>query len=442
MRAILSFLIISISLTGFSQTSFSLEQAVNYALANHNSIESAGLDIQDAKYQIRETAAIGIPQVDGSILYNHYLKLKPGLVPEAFFDSLGSTSKLLKLPAFGSRNNFGFGVSFSSLIFDFSYIVGLKAAKRFKDLTHKRLDLTKQQVERNVRDAYIATFIIQVTEETLKKNIKNLEKSIYETQQLYENGFVEQLDVDRLELSANNLNYDLKKLSEQKVVLINVLKFQMGFPIEEELILLDNIESLKDEALAAEVNEEVLDYSKRKEFDVFEIQLELNEMNAQRLRAGYYPNVVAFGEFTEYLEGNRLLQSGGGFWSYSSVIGFQINIPFFDGLEKKNSIQRARINYEKIDLQRDDLIQAVKLEIRNAQLNYKNAISTLNSAKESLNLAEKIYNTTQIKYKEGVGSSIEVTQAESSLYQAQANYNNAVYEILVAKTDLDAAKGN
>lgn len=427
--------VLLISLSAVAQNTFTLDEAIQYALRNHNSIRSAQLDIEDARFQIKETAAIGIPQVTGEITYNHYLKLKESLVPIDFFDPESETIKV----AFGAKNNFSGGLSMSSLVFDFSYIVGLKAAKELKELTQKRLDLTEQQLSNNVRDAYVATFIIQVTEQTLNNNITNLENAIFETQQLYENGFVEQLDVDRLELSLSNLKVDLRKLLEQKEVLLNVLKFQMGYPMNDPIELTDNIETLKMDALSVVIPDGNLDFSMRREMEVFDKQLLLNELNVKRIRAGHYPNLYAFAEYGQFLEGNRIIKNG--VWLNSAFVGFQISIPIFDGFQKKNSVARAQVNYEKIKIQKEDTERAIMLQVKNASVDYRNAVESLEATEKSLNLAEKIYNTTKIKYKEGVGSSIEVTQAEQSLYQAQGNYNNALYELLLAKTNLDKAVG-
>ncbi|MEM7105082.1 MAG: TolC family protein [Bacteroidota bacterium] len=428
-------LFLAASTMSLAQESFTLQEAIEYAQRNHNDIRSAQLNVEDARFQIRETAAIGIPQLSGEITYNHYLKLKESLVPIDFFDPESETIKV----AFGAKNNFAGGLSMSSLVFDFSYIVGLKAAKELKELTQKQLNLSHQQVSNNVRDAYVATFIIQITEETLQKNITNLEKTLYETQQLYENGFVEQLDVDRLELSLSNLGVDLKKLTEQKAVLLNVLKFQMGYPMNDDIVLTDNIETLKQDALSVIIPEGNLDYSMRRELEVFDKQLVLNELNIKRIRAGHYPNLYAFAEYGQYLEGNRIIKNG--VWLNSAFIGFQISIPIFDGFQKKNSVARAQVNYEKIKLQKEEVERAIVLQIKNARVDYRNAVESLEATERSLNLAQKIYDTTKIKYQEGVGSSIEVTQAEQSLYQSQANYNNALYDLLLAKMRLDQAVG-
>lgn len=436
MRYLLSIFFILIVSNGLvAQNSFSLEEAIAYAKKNHTNIKSALLDIEDAKFQIRETAAIGIPQVNGDITYTHYIKLKESLVPTDFFDP---DSETIKVP-FGAKNNFAFGASLSSLVFDFSYIVGLKAAKELKELTQRRLDLTQQQTANNVRDAYVATFIIQITVETLNNNISNLEKTIFETRQLYENGFVEQLDVDRLELSLSNLNVDLGNLMEQKEVLVNVLKFQMGYPLDDEIFLTDNLETLKQDALSAILPDETLDYNLRKEFSVFEKQLLLNELNVKRLRAGYYPNLYAFAEYAQFLEGNRLLKNG--VWLNSAFVGFQLQIPIFDGMQKKNSVARAQVGYEKVMLQKTETERAIILQIKNGKVDFQKAVEMLSATENSLKLAERIFETTKIKYREGVGSSLEVTQSEQSLYQAQANFNNALYELLVAKINLDKAVG-
>lgn len=125
----------------------------------------------------------------------------------------------------------------------------------------------------------------------------------------------------------------------------------------------------------------------------------------------------------------------------TTIVGLQLNVPIFDGLDKAAKIKKSRIDVEKFKLQLQDLERGIELEVKNTRAAYKNAQIRLENQDKNVALAQKILNTTRIKYKEGVGSSLEMTQAEQELYRTQANRMNALYELVVAKADLDKALG-
>ncbi len=427
--------------SSFAQNSFTLEQAMEYAEKHHLNRVLAEKDIEDAKLQIKETSAVGYPQLNGEITFTHYLKLQPTTFPETFLNPAGDPSKIVKGPAFGTKNNFSGSLNLTQLIFDYTYLIGLEAARKLKDLRNVQLEYTTQEIRKNVREAYIGTYIVQIGEETIQKNVESLEKILFETKALYKSGFVEQLDIDRLELSLANLAIESQKLKEQTKILMNVLKFQMGYPMGMELEIADDLKELEQEALQAGVSADPIDLSKRKEFQIFDSRLEINSINIRRLKAEQYPSLAGYGSYNLALVGNKLINSGQAFWLPSSFVGLQVNVPIFDGFRNKRSIQRAQIAYDKIDLEMEAVKRGVILEISNAKVNYSNALQNLVSTKNNIGLAEKIYNTAKIKYKEGVGSSLEITQAEQSLYQSQSNYNRALYDLLVAKAQLDNAMG-
>ncbi|MEO1437990.1 MAG: TolC family protein [Bacteroidota bacterium] len=437
-------LMLCFPLLNFGQESFTLQEAIDYALQNHNSIKNAQLDEMDAKYQIRETAAIGIPQVNAEIGYRYNIQLPVSVLladdfPFPVMDSSGGGSDLIEFPQ-GVKNNFYAGVEVTTLAFDWSYIIGLRAAKKLKELRSQQVELTEQEVRANVRESYLGTFLLDLTQETLENNVSNLEQLLFETQQSYEAGFVERLDVLRLELSLSNLKTELKNLIEQKQVVLNVLKFQMNYPLDQELQLEDDVETLLGSALDVNTAEEI-DFNLRKEIDLVDTQIRLNEDNVKRIRAGYFPNLFLFAGYQQTLQGNSLFRANQAFWRPNSYAGFQINVPIFDGMEKKNSVARAEITIQKFRNQRKDLFNAIKLEVGNARINYLNRLESMNEMQSTLDIAQAIYNSTQVKYQEGVGSSLEVSQAEQALYQAQSNYNRSLYDVLIAKASLDKALG-
>ena len=417
--------------------SMSLQEAIDYAMENNFSIKNAQIQIADAQEQIIERRAFGLPRIDGTINYNYFVQLPGSLVPAQFFDPSAPEDEFTTI-TFGTRNDLQLGLSASSMIFDGSYFVGLRAARAYRNYVEKDLTAKRQEVKNAVTDAYLPVLLLEETRKTLEKNIGTLTKIHDETKALYREGFVEKLDVDRLELSLANLNTELSNIRRQAELVYNGLKFQMGYPLDQPLLASDQIEQLLIPASAEELGNEI-DYRSRPEYQVLELGKQLNELNIQLNRSGYLPSLSAFANYQQSAQGDNLFKNP--FWIPTFIVGFRLNIPIFDGFEKRAKVNRAKLDLAVVENQQKELERAISLEVTNARTAYRSAQSRVDDQRKNLVLAEKIYETTQIKYREGVGSSLELVQAEQSLFQTQQNYIQSLYELLVAKMNLNKALG-
>lgn len=429
----------------FAQATFSLSEAIKYAYDHNLTIKIAKENIADADAQIIERRAIGIPTLNGTINFQHYLRVPVSVLPDQIEEviRLGNGGVLpadySNQAAFVLRNSFNAGLDLNALIFDGSYFTALKASKAFKEYVGDELLAQERSVRDQVVEAYLPPLIVDENLKILNKNITNLEGMLTETKATYEAGFVEQLDVDRLELSLANLRTEVDNLARQKELALNYLKFTMGYPINEPLSISDNLDDLlnlaTDKDLTAPVN-----YLNRPEYRVAQTGMKLHEYNIKVNKDGYFPSVAGFVSYQYGYQGNSLFGKDG-FWVPTSVAGLRVNVPIFDGWNKKAKIQRARIAMEQ-DRKRISLLeQSIQLEVTNARTEYLTALERSQSQEKNVALAQKIYDTTQIKYRSGVGSSIEVTQAEQALYQTQQNFIQARYQLLVSKQKLDTVLG-
>ncbi len=443
----------------WGQQSFTLEEAMSYGVGQSLSMRKKQLDIADAKEQVKEIRAIGMPKLNGGIEYQHLIDIPVSLVPAdafalpsdltTFLEDVSDATDVsfpmsnggggLQELQFGLKNSLTASLTGSVLLFDGSYLVGLRAARLYKELAVKEMDQTASTVRVNVAKAYLAVLIAKRNQEIIGKNILNLTSSLKETKALYENGFAEKLDVDRLVYSLNNLESEKKRVDRLYVVSQNLLKFQMGYPIEEEIVVTDNLDLLVVSAGESAVDfEEPVNPSDRPELKVLETAVQLNDLNIQQFKAGYLPSLSAFGSYQRIFQANNVKD---GKWFPTTVVGATLNIPIYNGLDRATKIQRAEIEGERLNVDKEIFLQSVALEVGNARINYMNALENVENQRKSEELASSIYQTTQIKYREGVGSSIELTQAERELYAAQASYIASLYELLISKVDLEKALG-
>jgi len=459
-RKLLSIVILaSIVLPAWTQSAslMSLDDAITYALSQSNTVKDARINVADAEQQILERRSSGLPQLTGNLQYQRYLKLPVQPLPANFqvfgaaFTDLApllseQTLALLNQSSgddssggvsFFLKNNFTAALNLDAMIFDGSYFVALRAAKAYRSYVSQELMTKEREVRTATIDAYLPVLVFTENLDLLDKNITNLERLLFETKELYKAGFAEQLDVDRLQLSLINLQTQKETVVRQKALALNALKFTMQYPMDESLEVNGDLNQIIEANTADIVSEELVS-TNRPELGLLDKGIALNELNVRLQKSGYLPSLRAFGIAQESYQGNTFSD---GFWAPNISVGLSLSVPIFDGLYKKASIQRAKLDVEQARLQRQDVQRGIDFELENARTNYQNATELLASQKRNMELAERIYKTTQIKYTEGVGSSLEVSQAEQSLYNTQSNYIQAQFDLARAIMDVKKALG-
>lgn len=424
-------------------TRMTLDEAIEYAVNNNSDIRKAQIDIANAEQRIFLSRASGLPQINGDVSFQRYLARPTSALPEEFV-ALARDPMTGELPpgfsrevSFVLKNSFAAGISLRTMLFDGSFFTGLAAAKEYRNLVQLQLKAKQKELKDKAIDAYLPALLLDESVKMMDKNITNLERIRFETSELYKEGFVEQLDVDRLDLSIANLKVEKDNLSRQRETVINVVKFAIGYPMDKPLELSSTMSELMTEVSSEDLTG-AINYNIRPEYVTISKAIELNELNVRYNRSGYLPTANLIGSFQESWQGDSFSD---GFWFPTAIVGVQLSIPIFDGYRKRSNIQMARLDTELTKIQQQDLERAITLEIQNARTAYLSAKDRLASQDKNMALAEKIYNTSQIKYKEGIGSSLELTQAEQSLFQTQQNYIQAQFEVLNAVMTLRKALG-
>ncbi|MEL7001829.1 MAG: TolC family protein [Bacteroidota bacterium] len=332
--------------------------------------------------------------------------------------------------------NLVFGVR--QLIFDGSFFVGLQAARTFKELSTK--DHIKQQIDviEAVSKAYYTALVTKERLELLDVNFNRLDSLLKETEVLFDAGFAEKIDVSRLKVQYNNLKVQLDNTREVLGLSYDLLKYQMGMPITEEVGLSDKLEEVRLD----KITESEFRYNDRIEYSQLQTNLELTNLDVRNNKAQYLPNLYAnfnYGYNTQTSESSQWFTTDR--WLNFGFVGISLNVPIFDGFEKRSRIQQNKLQVQQIQNSFKLLENTINLEVRQAQVDINNALDNMVAQKENMDLARQVYDVTRIKFQEGVGSSTDVLEADEDLKEAQTNYYNAVYDALIAKVDLQKAYG-
>jgi len=434
---------------GFAQTdsSYTLKQCIDYALEHQSTYLNTSLDAEIAKARVGEIQAVGLPQITGTVSMIENSKLrnmffaKSNPLASSFGTSGGEISgdvlvarNIFQLPSSGDA-----GATISQLLFDGSYFVGLKAAKAYQSLAQKTIHQSKIQTVDNVTKAYYLVLITQERIYRLNSSIATLDSTVRQSRKMYENGFIEKIDLDRLEVSLNNLLSDKTKFDSGLDISKMLLKFQMGMLIEEPIYAADTLALNSSESVLLKGTK--ANYNERIEFALLENQKILQNLDLKNVKAGYYPSISAFatGGYTRQdVKFVNLFQYK---WYTYALLGINMNVPIFDGFGKHYKGQQKKLELRKTENSILALKNTIDMQVKQSEITVNNAIRTLEVQQKNMALATDVSRVVKIKYAEGVGTNIEVTNAEDALRDAQTNYYNALYDLLVAQLDYKKALG-
>ncbi len=406
-----------------------LKACIQYAMENNINLENSKFDEYIAQKDVSELIANGLPQVEGTADLNYNFKLPVFVLPGENGEPQDVT--------FGLPWQATWGGSISQLIFDGRFFLGVKASTIYVSLTELNTQRNREQTAYDVSKAYYSALLSQERLNLLDANIERVQKLYRETEALHQEGFAEKIDVERLEINLNNLRSERSSVKQLATVGIDLLKFQMGMPVNATIELTESMESLEIRPASPTLKSD-FDYTQRLEYKILNTQKLVEEFTLKSYKAGFLPTLYGFASYNW----NRQWEDAQSFNFQTGLVGATFTLPIFDGNRKLRQIQRSNLKIQQIDNNMEQLENSSSLEIRQAIANLNNAFTNLEAQEKNRTLAEKVYNITRIKYKEGVGSSLEVNDAETQLKQAESNYIASLFEYLIAKLDLQKLIGD
>lgn len=414
---------------------FSLQEAIDFALENNRNAKNAALDIEAAKKQKWETTATGLPQIDAAVDYQNWLKQQVSLVPAEFFG--GNEGEFAEV-IFGTKHNVNATATLSQLLFDGSYLVGLQSAKVYLKISENAKIKTDLEVRNAVINAYGNVLLSEEGLHIVLKNKKVLEKNLEETRKIYENGLAEEESVEQLEITLSNLNSDLNKLERLHDIAYQMFNISVGLGVNTNTTLTDSLETLTAKNISLELLEADDNVENTIDYQIAENEKVSKELLLKLEKSKYLPTLNAFinGGYAGFSDKFTFTNNNQD-WFGSSLVGVSLNIPIFSSFQRSASTQRAQINLEKAEIQLTDIEEHLRLQIATAKTEYQYAIEDYENKKQNLNLAERIEQKNQTKFFEGIASSFDLRQAQTQLYTAQQEYLQAMLDVITKKADLE-----
>lgn len=417
--------------------SFTIDEAVTFALSNNYSARIAKLDIDAAIKKKWETTTIGLPQINGKVDYQNWLKQGITLIPSEFFG--GEPGEFIEV-AFGTKQNLNATLTLTQLLFDGSYLVGLQSAKTYL----KIFELSKEKTDQNIREAVINAYgNVLISQESiiiLEKNRAVLQKNLNETKAILANGLAEEQDLEQQQITLSTIENQINKANRFEIIAKNLFNLTLGIPIETQVVLKENLEELALSSSDINLINSNFDLNNHIDYQIADNTVVSNELLVKFEKSQALPSLGAFVNYSTYANNdNNIFFKNDGNWFNSSLFGVSLNVPIFSSLQRSARTQQAKISLEQAEIALDETSQRLKLQINTAKNKYQFALDYYQTSKQNLALAENIANKEQIKFFEGLSSSFNLTNAQNQLYQKQQDYIQSILEIIQTKVELENA---
>jgi outer membrane protein TolC len=397
-------------------------------------VKKSQLDYELALKKMKETVASGLPQINSTVSYMDNLNIATVLIPN-FFE--GKFDEMIPVQ-FGTQHNATVGFQIQQLVFSGSYFVGLQTSKIFKTLAEQGLEQTQLNTKETVTSTYYIILVSEESERILQSSLANLEKTHFEIKEMLKEGFVEETDADLVQIGVTKLKNSIQNIRRQTEVAHKLLKFQMGLDLEEKIALTESLEDILKRVDVLSTVETEFDLNKNIDYQLLTSQEKLMEMALKNEKVKYLPTVSAFYSYQQNAMRNSFnFFSSEERWYNTQIFGVNIMIPLFTSGVQKAKVQQARLTLDQAKNSRQQAAQGLILQASQAKINLTAAYENYLSVKETMGLSQKVYNVTLVKYKEGVSSSMDLTQAHDEYLMSQSEYIKAISDLLNAKNTFD-----
>ena len=438
-----------------STTQLSLKQAQEYALKNSPLIKNANIDLESAKKKIWETTAFGLPQINGKVAGSYMLALPDKIKEFSSLNSLGlwlyyADQQLSKNnptnQALGHITDPGptttvsdadmkwgltLDITVSQLLFSGSYIVGLQTSKTFKAFSEISITKSENDLIESVTNAYFICVIAQENKHVIDSIYQTTGNILKEISEIQKEGLMEETDVDQMQLTLTNIQNTKEMIDRQCEVALNLLKFQMGMDLKNQIELKDNTDQLIGQLNSEVLVQKNLDVNKQVDYRLLEIQEKMAELNVKLQKSTFLPDVAAYYNHQENFNTNSFS------FTPPNVVGLSVNIPIFGSGQKLARVSQANLGLEKLRNGKSQLSMGLQTQFSDARSSFITSMNKYQTNKQARDLAYKIYSRSLIKYKEGLITSLELAQAQNQYLQAQTNYYTAIMEMSTSYTKLE-----
>ena len=413
----------------------SLQEAQDYAVQHNKMVKASRYDVQAAEMAKWEVISNGLPRVDGSGSLNDNLKLMTTLLPGEFFGQPGE-----KIPVqFGSKYNTSYGLQATQMIFNAPYFVGIQTVKLAEKMSQQSLEKSEIDIREQIINTYYLILISGESLAILNGTSDNLREVYRSTKSMKEVGMAEETDVDQMLSNVRGLETNVRSMERNLELSYNMLRLQLGVDMNKDIQLTTNLDDLLKEVTIEALMESDFNLSEHIDFKLTESQVQMQELTLKNEKASILPSFSAFYSWNKNGMGDELNDMR---WFPNSMLGFQVSIPIFASGQRYSRIKKAQIELDKAVTNKNLVSDQLRLQEKQLRYNLVNARDQYDTQKENVEVAHRVYKSVENKYREGVASSLDLTQAHNNYLQAENNYISALMDLLQTKLALDKLLNN
>jgi outer membrane protein len=413
----------------------SLQEAQDYAVQHNKMIKASRYDVQAAEIAKWEVISNGLPRVDGSGSLNDNLKLMTTLLPG---EIIGQPGELIPVQ-FGTKYNTSYGIQATQMIFNAPYFVGIQTVKLAEKMSQQSLEKSEIDIREQVINTYYLILISQESLAILNGTSDNLRELYRSTKSMKEVGMAEETDVDQMLSNVRGLETNVRSMERNLEFSYNMLRFQLGVDMNRDIKLTTDLDVLLKQASIESLMESDFNLSEHIDFRLTESQVKMQELTLKNEKASILPSFSAFYSWNKSGMGNELNDMR---WFPNSILGFQVSVPIFASGQRYSRIKHAQIGLEQAISNKNLVSDQLRLQEKQLRYNLINARDQYDTQKENVDVAYRVYESVENKYREGVASSLDLTQAHNNYLQAENNYISALMDLLQTKLALDKLLNN
>lgn len=416
--------------------SFTLQEAIGFAIKNNRAIQNAERDVKIAVQTKRETTATGLPQINANIGYNNWLEQQVSLIPAEFFGGApGQFAEVL----FGTKQTMNSAVTVKQKLFDGSYLVALQAAKVFLEISKNSKEKTINEISKIVAYSYGNVLLVEENLEIVNSNIALLEKNVWEVSKVYESGLIEEESLQQLQLTLSGLKSNQRYSKRLKDLAYQMFNNSLGLDLTAAVVLTNSLDELVVFYSTLTTSRSENEFEEVIDFKIAVNSVKSDELLLKLEKSKALPTLNAFvnGSYSGNSQRFSFTENSQK-WFGASLFGVTLDIPVFSSFKRSASTQRARLNLEKSKSNLEDTTNKIKLEINTARSNYEFAVEDYEIKKKALDLSKNIATKNEIKFFEGLTTSFDLSQAQRQLYIAQQDYLQSMLNILLKGVDLES----
>ncbi|MCX6247028.1 MAG: TolC family protein [Bacteroidetes bacterium] len=406
---------------------FSLKEAQDYAYTNNYDLKNSAYDVQIAKKMVKQNTSIGLPQIDAGIDYVDYLALPTSLIPGEFIGKPGTTFPI----QFGQEYNATLRARLTQLVYSGQYLVGLQTAKAYLETAKQKMVKDKMDVRDVVSEAYIGLLIVEESTKILDSTYKTVNKLYEDGVATLKLGLIEDIDVDQMELNRSNLDASLINIKSQRLIAYNTLKFLLGIGDNQEIELTNDLSFFLNEINEDALIKEQFDYNHNIEYTLLKKQEYLVLMQYKLSKTAYHPTLSGFLGAQGNAQRNEWSFFNDKYPWYKTVNwGLTLAIPIWSSGGRKYAVDQARLNVEKMKVNDAKVKNQLLLQVETLKKDFTNSYLVFRNKQKGLNVANKIYEKTFSKYKEGVSSSTDLNQKYNQFLMSESDYIQSLFDLL------------